>query len=298
MTIAVGFLTGDGAVLCADSQETISDYSKTTTQKIRTADFYGNWRLAIAGSSDAAHYIDLFQYDLVQRLSAAQDYDYVRIIGAIKATLHQIHKQHIWLRKDGRPVLQLLIGIQGMKPHHTRALLVSQEAVVLPVREYESIGVGAHMANAVKERMFSRNGLIYNGSAELAANYGIYILKHVKKSIVGCDGNTLVAIMKDGNLRWLTHEEVAEVEQAVEGFDQHQYQLRRALLDPAVDENGVANFSNSFASAMTTLKRTLVRGAEIRRKFEEHMRGTWFVDSQPPVVPAAAVADEPKPSTS
>src|SRR5208282_837741 len=94
MTIAVGFTTGDAVVLCADSQETVSDYSKTTTQKIKTTTFFNNWRLAIVGSSNASQYIELFEHELLKRLgSAGEDFNYVRTVDIIRATLHQIHKQ-------------------------------------------------------------------------------------------------------------------------------------------------------------------------------------------------------------
>jgi 20S proteasome alpha/beta subunit len=36
MTIAAGFVCSDGIVLCADTQETITGYTKNSTEKIRT----------------------------------------------------------------------------------------------------------------------------------------------------------------------------------------------------------------------------------------------------------------------
>ena len=60
MTIVVGFLTGDATILLTDSQEVISDYSKTTTQKIQLMNYYGNWRLGIAAAADDATYATAF----------------------------------------------------------------------------------------------------------------------------------------------------------------------------------------------------------------------------------------------
>src|ERR1019366_4053511 len=88
MTIGIGFTTGDAVILCADTQETVSDYTKTTTQKIRVTTFFNNWRLAISGSSDASQYIELFEHEVWNALcNAGTDFNYARSVNIIKATL-------------------------------------------------------------------------------------------------------------------------------------------------------------------------------------------------------------------
>lgn len=279
MTIAVGFTTSDAVVLCADSQETVSEYSKSTTQKIRMVTSYGGpsgkpqWRIAIVGSSDAAQYIELFEHEVEKRLAqAGNDFNYVRSVDIIRATLHQIHKQHIWPRRTDKPQLQFLIALQGIEPFHSRELLVGNDSALYPVRldeHYASIGIGFHMAKAIKDLILPNAGMIYNSPTEVIANYGIYLLWHVKKSIVGCDGNTLVLILQNGNYRWVTQEEIAEIEQAIQMLYPSQRQLLSALFNPSVDMRGVSNLGNSFVGAVTAIKGQLERGKIIRQQIED-----------------------------
>lgn len=270
MTIAIGFLTGDGAVICADSQEMIGSYGKSTAQKIRTTDFFNNWRLVIAGASDQAHYIDLFQDEVVRQLIGTQTFDYGRVVSIIKATLHKIHKQHIWLRRSGQPQLQLLIGIQGIDPP-SRGLLWTEEAVVLPVQEYRSIGIGTYAADAIWDRLFPTRGLIYNSRVEIAANFGIYMLRQIKKAVQGCDGFTLVAILKDGKLRWVPPDEVVLVERASEVYD-NSFSVLSALLDPTVDTSEVESRGAGFSRRLGMIKSQLQREAVFRKHMEETMQ--------------------------
>jgi hypothetical protein len=275
MTIGIGFTTGNAVILCADSQETVSDYTKTTTQKIRVTTFFNNWRLAISGAADASQYIELFENDVVSALgSAGTDFNYMRSVNIIKATLHKIHKQYIWLRRgsEGRPSLQFLIAIQGINPNPSRGLLISRDGALYPVPSYDhyaSIGVGYHMAQAIKDRLLPDAGLIYNSPAEVIAGFGIYILWHVRKSIVGCDGNTLVLILQNGTFRWMTHEEVLEIENAIQMLYPPQRELLSALFNPALDRQGIADISNSFADHVGFLKDQLYQKQKMREHLQE-----------------------------
>ena len=275
MTIGIGFTTGDAAILCADTQETVSDYTKTTTQKIRVTTFFNNWRLAICGSADAAQYIELFESEVGSALcNAGKDFNYARSVKIIKATLHKIHKQYIWLRhgSEGRPQLQFLIAIQGINPNPSRSLLISRDGALYPVPShdhYASIGVGYHMAQAIKDRLLPDAGMIYNSPTEVIANYGIYILWHVRKSIVGCDGNTLVLILQNGNYRWMTYEEVSEIENTIQMLYPLQRELLSSLFNPAIDRQGVADVGNRFVDHVAFLKDQLDQKHKMRQHVEE-----------------------------
>ncbi len=110
MTICVGFEIGTAAILCTDSQEVVSDYSKTTTQKIQTTDYFGNWRMGIAGAGDAA-YLDSFQQGLQAVLGIVKEYDYQKIVKLIDESLNRFYKNKIWsIPADTRPSSCLLLA--------------------------------------------------------------------------------------------------------------------------------------------------------------------------------------------
>ncbi len=60
MTIAGGILCTDGAILCADTQETIGDYSKHDTSKIRS--FHSNvFTVVMTGGGDSDYLEQAFE---------------------------------------------------------------------------------------------------------------------------------------------------------------------------------------------------------------------------------------------
>jgi hypothetical protein len=232
VTIVSGFMTGGAVILSADSQEVVSDYSKTTTQKIRITEFFGNWRLGIAGSGEAG-YIDLFQQDLRMKLSTIHDFEYAKITSVIKATIHQLHKKHIWPHTQQKPVVQFLIAIQGIQPTPSRGLFVTNDSALLGVTEYQSIGIGSYMADYIKEQLYPGPGAVYNTPTEVVANMAVLMLQQVKKAIHGCDGESLIAIFSgDGNLRWMTHDEVQEIEGWMDKFHTTQLPMLMTVANP------------------------------------------------------------------
>lgn len=232
MTIVSGFMTGNAAILSADSQEVVSDYSKTTTQKIRTIEFFGNWRLGIAGSGDAG-YIDLFEQELTRNLSGIRDFDYGKITSIIRAEIHKIHKQHIWPRKNQTVSVQFMIVLQGIRPTPSRGLFATNDSALLQVPEYHSIGVGSYMADYVKEQLYPGRGAVYNSLTDVVANTAVLILQQVKKAIHGCDGESLVAVFSgDGSLRWMTHDEVQGVERWMDRFHTDQLPMLMTIANP------------------------------------------------------------------
>jgi hypothetical protein len=167
VTIVSGFLTNNAVVLAADSQELVSDFTKAFTQKIQIANYVGHWRLAMAGSSDHSQYIRLIESELSMRLTSLPKFDYPAIVSIIKATVHQVHKQHIWPRPSNRPEVQIIYAIQGLTTTPCRALLVSEDSAVTPVNDYMSVGIGTYLADYLKKRIYPNLGDVYNAPIEL-----------------------------------------------------------------------------------------------------------------------------------
>jgi hypothetical protein len=61
-------MTGNAVILCADSQEVVSGYTKTTIQKIRTTSFFNNRLIGVVGSGEDTTYIDAYYKDLQTKL--------------------------------------------------------------------------------------------------------------------------------------------------------------------------------------------------------------------------------------
>jgi hypothetical protein len=172
---------------------------------------------------------------LMMKLSEIHDFEYAKITSIIKATIHQLHKKHIWPRTQQKPVVQFLIAIQGIRPTPSRGLLVTNDSALLRVAEYQSIGIGSYMADYIEEQLYPGPGAVYNASTEVVANTAVLILQQVKKVVHGCDGESLVAIFSgDGNLRWMTHDEVQEIEGWMDKFHAAQLPMLMTVADPGV----------------------------------------------------------------
>jgi len=212
MTIAIGFMLGNAAVICADSQEVVSDYAKTTTQKIYTLHSPQKWRIGLVGAGDTAC-IELCNEEISRKISSLQAFDYRAMLAIVRETIRDIHEQHIWPRQAAdRPTFQMLIALQGINPG-ARALLFSQDNIVLPVHDYNSIGIGTYLADYLLDRIYPTHGWDYGSSAEETAMNAVFVLQQVKSAIHGCDGETLVAIFRgDGTFRWIIGSEVAQIE--------------------------------------------------------------------------------------
>lgn len=256
VTLVTGFLTGNATILCADSQEVVGDYSKSSTQKIRVSNHHNNWVMAIGGAGDAAN-IDYFEHKLAVNLATVQEFDYQKIIETIESTLYSIHEQHIWPDPNGdRDEFQTLIALQSINPTKRRALLWTHKTKVIPIREYKSIGVGNHLADYIYSQLFPRIGTIYNSLPEQVANLGVYMVQEVKGGIQGVDGETNVLIFygDSGDMRWMIYDELAEVESWMNHFHLAQLPLMMAIANPRMRQKEFEDELRLFQIKMAQIK--------------------------------------------
>ena len=81
MTIAIGILANDGVVIAADTEETLGEIIKYSTNKVRGAHHFsdsGAMRFMFAAGSGDGHYIDAFAdvlRDAVQTKDPRMDSD-------------------------------------------------------------------------------------------------------------------------------------------------------------------------------------------------------------------------------
>ena len=175
------------------------------------------------GAGDDSAFMDTFEHDVQMGLGNIREFDYSKIVETIETKLRNFHKRHIWpIPKDERPSFDLLIAVQGIKPHGSRALLYTHKTAVLPAH-YRSVGVGSYLADYLSRNLdVTGNGiesLVYNSSTEEMERFGIFLIHQIKSAIHGCDGETLVATFRgDGTMKWTLGEEVREIESWFSSF--------------------------------------------------------------------------------
>lgn len=270
--------------MAADSEEVISDYAKSSTQKIRITEYFNQWRLAIGGAGDGT-YIDLFEELLARRLAVFKEYEHDKIESVIRATLHEVHKKHIWPRHgDQRTSFQAIIGIQGCGERKGRSLLYTQDSALLRVTGtvgFKTIGVGCYLADYIIKRAIPDYGGIYNMPTEQVGNLAVHVLAEVKSPDCGIkdvDGQTNVLILDGiyGGTRWLIDHEVKRVEQWLESYNSIQRPLMMAIANPRLPQDKFEEVLNLCSAQIFSLRlaetQTIAEWDRQAREWEEQIR--------------------------
>jgi hypothetical protein len=217
VTAIIGLRGFPGVVLCADSEETISGYSKKQVDKIEQW-VHEPFRFSI-GAAGCGHYADMLAASIAEELLKVDTFDLARIHGAIQSELLAFHETHIWPRVNQESAVessvQLIIVVQPL-PSGQVEIIETKETAVLPLtkRCYVSIGVGSHLADYILERVFTPS----SGEAHILAA-AHYVLREVTDNIAGCGKEPNIALYRnDGTTDWLFFEEVEQLEDALDSW--------------------------------------------------------------------------------
>lgn len=215
MTVIVGFNCPDGLVLCSDSL--VSDgYTKSLVNKIWAYETQGQWGMAVgqAGESD---FCDSFVENL-KVLYSGYVFDEDKIMLTLRTAIRAARITY--------PDLEwaALFAIWG--PMGTRKLLrlSHQSKHLAPVRRYEAVGIGSHLAKFLCSQMC---GVLMQ--VEEAAELGTFIVGRCIEHVSDCEGPISVLTWKVGQDEWApyTPERVGQIEK---GFGENS-RLRRNLME-------------------------------------------------------------------
>ena len=221
MTIVAAFRNVNGAVLCADSEETVANYAKNKVEKI-CADSSSarsfSFGISAAGSG---HYADMLTQDL--RLAILRqftgEYDPEGIIELIKQKVQEFHVKHVWPRGPdfGSPIEMLVV----LHPHEGGVPLILQiaETAVNPIcwtnQDRKCIGIGAYLADYILAKLFS-----HYGSRQHLIALAAYTLKEVRENIAGCGKDSHIFLFCPNKpFEQITEEQIHYIEQANDGFE-------------------------------------------------------------------------------
>jgi hypothetical protein len=201
VTIVAGLRCNGGIILCADSQETVNNYSKRWTPKliVKPQPWYGkdsvdDLMLAIAGAGDGP-----FTEKLTERAwegaKSAPSFDAACV--AIEDSIKQTHHEYGLIFQTGYlPSVELIYGV---KMEGKSKLFKSFGPIVNEIRSFTSAGAGMHMADFLASRMHQRS--IPSTQAMILA---AYILFQCKEHVDGCGGDSHIAVLNEhGNSRML-----------------------------------------------------------------------------------------------
>src|ERR1019366_9180196 len=264
MTAISGFKKGNFVVLLADSQEVFSDYTKGSTRKINVTDFFGKWRMAVAGAGNST-FVELLTQELKRTLGQFHNFDYPKIYLAAKDQILRLHRQYIWCRHDNaanRPSVFALIVLQPVDPppsplQGTHLLVTAEGALLEEVLGYRSIGWGMSYADSLARRIFPSLATgswdsITACTLEQLVGAGIFILREVKSFVQGCDGKTQVIVFTpDGDYTLLPTPVIEQWESVMSDFELHSSRMLLCFINR---DSPITSDAEPYIRALSDLK--------------------------------------------
>jgi 20S proteasome alpha/beta subunit len=189
VTIVAGFRFNGGVILCADTQETIGEYSKSWTPKlvVKPTPWYANdspddLMIAFGGAGDGP-FTDKIIDRAWEDVQTATSYD--EACNQIEQSIKNTHREYGQIFQNGYlPDVELVYGV---KMHGHSKLFKSSGPLVKEV-DYAAAGIGMHLANFLTDRLHQR--YLPGPQAVILAAYVLFqCIEHVD----GCGGDPHIA---------------------------------------------------------------------------------------------------------
>jgi hypothetical protein len=241
MTIAAGFPCKEGLVLCADTQEVISGYVKTDTEKM-TVIQGAKWNVFITGAGDSDS-IELAVQEITHDLMKVRPPQTLQV--AIKKTLHEVFIDTIQpyanFPIEDRPSATLLIGVQS---EGVVSMYKSHGLVFRRIDTSECVGMGIALGKSLTAQFFRKDLTL-----KRAGLIAIYILHQVKRWVDGCGGNSDIILIGRHNLTWarLPTENVESLEKHFDQFFEYLLPILIGAADSSITETDFDKLVNKFS---------------------------------------------------
>ena len=267
MTIVAGFCGFGGTILCADSLETVDNYSKRKVRKILDLEVGGPpFNVAIAGAGNDGSYIDSLTEEMTESLYRLDEasLDLSAMVDAISSTVHTFYERHIWPLGSQDSMVEFLIVIQ--EPKSEGYLFHVHGTTVNRIQDRKTIGIGSMFADVVLDNTLSS----YGDELHLTA-VAVNMLKEVRDHIVGCGEDPLVYLYRrhGGYILLLPNqiEAMGKVLAEFKGFIKTEFyavtDLQHRKHEHGKPESGDADISS---------ERLTARMEDIQNKFTEILR--------------------------
>ena len=213
MTIAVGFCGNAGIVLAADSQETISGYTKGFRGKIHSHIFPDTQNCVCFAGSGVSDYIDTAMEKATDGLSTIKTLPEIK--SKLECNLLGFFDTHLARYPEHeRPDVELLIGVTtGVGAYR----LYHYRGTAFHAVDHKAIGAGILLANSLISRHSPK---LVGASTEEMASLAVYILSRVKTEVDTCGGQTdLIALRKNGDIAFTDFGAIQTAEREMERIE-------------------------------------------------------------------------------
>jgi hypothetical protein len=261
MTIAAGFVCLDGIVLCADTQEVISGYTKNNTDKIKLWKDSG-FGIGISGAGET-ELIEALSDQIRDSLIADYTRALVRFpdecLKIIQEVLLKFFNTSIspWVSfpKDERPnmpELLILLGVSNDAVHYQCLFRTSGTTVRHIEPGADCLGTGLLIAKSLTERLYS----CFSEIDDMVI-IACYILYHTKKWVDTCGGDTHLLVSSVENDFFgspFSSADVQELERIFPLFDSNINNLLTVAFNPASVESNLETVIKRLHTDLSNIK--------------------------------------------
>lgn len=223
MTLIASMKCVDGLILAADTEETIPEALKTSTEKLRVLDIpaISECRVVAAGSGDVG-FIRMVGDFIEDKFgeSGILVHSQKDVERHIRAAVVEVWRDYAQYGPHPIP-LSLLIACQ-CNEEPPRLIVVGQQSVYRG-RDIEAIGIGDATFKALADR-FIQHGMLTTVSANLKAArvFVVYAFLQAKLSLPGIGGQTrIVTISDEGELKYMKSWSVSTIQSFFRDIDGH-----------------------------------------------------------------------------
>lgn len=194
MTIAAGFVHGEGILICADSEFQVGGYKGIGNKVGAIEGSWGKIITAVWGNPDYA-------VDALQRLELELNRGFkTDLLTAVREILARAYSDLIFTRPDYAQSAQILYYgfVLGLYDDSTKQLRLcsTNDASLRELDSYYCGGFGRDAANAILGNLYSQEASKVD-TAILAA----YMLDQVKKEVPSCGGpSSFINLTSDGRI--------------------------------------------------------------------------------------------------
>ncbi|MBZ5663396.1 MAG: hypothetical protein LAO30_02220 [Acidobacteriia bacterium] len=241
MTIAAGYLCDTGVIICADTQESIQGFVKTSTEKVKL--FSGSsYTVAFAGAGGNSVQIDMVVQEICDELKEEEPPSLVGFKVLLHGVLDRLFPQPYYPKND--PEVELLLAVRENQQTH---LFVVFDNVFAESTEYDCVGSGVVLAKSMLQQHWKRSYSLVEAYIVSA-----YVLYHAKRWVDGCGGKSDIFLLPNGteNVTRLGTDEIKSLESYFELFDSA---LRPLLIACPSEPRNDARFKDQLADSNRNL---------------------------------------------